>query len=528
MVGKILRCKRAFAAGLCAAFLLSMSACQENPEGSIVVHKDMDNLISRAQDDAPEKTDAAQIAEEVKEQFETYRTTIEDEELGVTVNVNAKVDVPEVDALNVYRVRQVEFDQEFIDLVREKLMGNQAVYDGSFLFGTTREGYLNTIAMYREDLTRLEAEREQKWEDAKEFMSEEQFNEGYEANIQYHQEIIDEYQEAYETVPDRIDVTEHPHDGIVRTVEELYAADPDNEHYSKLYRNWPEIGYLNIITDGADGNHQVLRVQNSEDYGAHLDFHSAPNGYYSGTDFIYFEGLTDLSADRKGDTLTEVSPADDETLTQEDAIRQAEEFLEEIGVTGFAFAGGGLYNESIGVRIAETNTNFPMERRCYILQFRRKLNDVWLSQPGGGKFYSGRDDQGVYSKKVWIDEGIEFRIDESGIVRFYMAAPLEIAETVVENAALKSFEEVKNTFETMVCIVNARKEQERSIDIDKVRLCYSRISEQDSFDTGLIVPIWSFEGRTEFMNGGLMEYSTEAPLMINAIDGSIIDGALGY
>ena len=511
---------------LALSLALSLSACQENPEGSIVVHKDMDTLISKAQNSGPEKTDAAQVAEEVKEQFETYRTTIENEELGVTVNVDAKVDVPEVDTLNVYRVRQVEFDQEFIDLVREKLMGDQAVYDGSPLSGRTRQYYLDTIATFREQLARLQAEREQKWEDAKDIMSEEQFNEDYEARIQYAQGVIDEFQAEYENTPDRIDVTEHPHEGSLHTVEELYTADPDNEEYGNLYRIDPESGYLKVVTDGADGSYRVLRVQNSENYGAHLAFHSAPNGYM-GTALIYHNGLTDLSADREDDTLTEVSPADDETLTQEDAIRQAEGFLEEIGVTGFAFAGGGLYNESIGVRFAETNTNSPTERRCYILQFRRKMDGVWVSQPGGAKISFGTSDQG-YSKKLWIEEGIEFRINEDGIVGFDMIEPLEIIETTVENAALKSFEEVKSTFETMVCIVNARKEQEGSIDIDKVRLCYSRISEQDSFDTGLIVPIWSFEGRTEFMNGGLMEYATDAPLMINAIDGSIIDGELGY
>ena len=80
---------------------------------------------------------------------------------------------------------------------------------------------------------------------------------------------------------------------------------------------------------------------------------------------------------------------------------------------------------------------------------------------------------------------------------FDYLTPIEITETVVENSTLKSFSDVKDTFEKMVCVVNADEKTSSVITVDNVRLSYSRISEKDSFDTGLIVPVWSFEGKRD-------------------------------
>ena len=60
-------------------------------------------------------------------------------------------------------------------------------------------------------------------------------------------------------------------------------------------------------------------------------------------------------------------------------------------------------------------------------------------------------------------------------------------------------------------------------------LSYSRISEKDRFDTGLVVPVWGFRGtRKEVYEGNAMNPVYYTQMAINAIDGSIIDAALGY
>ena len=127
---------------------------------------------------------------------------------------------------------------------------------------------------------------------------------------------------------------------------------------------------------------------------------------------------------------------------------------------------------------------------------------------------------------------IQFRINDSGIVGFDYNAPLQTVETVVDHAALKSFDEVKSTFESMVVVMNAQdtklsdEKSSVTIKIDRVILGYARISEANSYDTGLLVPVWDFKGTVTDSLGGNTSYGSV--MTINAIDGTIIDRTLGY
>ena len=558
MFGNLSVCKRFLVAGLCAVLLLSMSACQENPEGSIIVHKDMDNLISRAQESNSSKMDATDIVNEVADNYETYRTAIEDENLGVTVNVNAKMDVPQVDKLSVYRVQQKKFDQEFIDKVRMALMGEKPLYDGRIADSQTREWILEQMAEIRRDISVLEAGKAQSWEDNKEYMTEEEFNEMHQKLLDDQQRLLDYYQEEYESTPETIDPTQNPVDGTLKSIEEQYNGNPNDDYYGRLYSSIPDGEDLNVISDGGDGNFDVFHVQNSEDYGGYLEFRRSKAGYVR-SGGIFARGATDLmdlmtntqysmpdnpnlpdhflngGAGYKESTAFLPYESDTVTLTQEEAVKQAEDFLKEIGIDDFSLADGGLYNEWVNLYpvVSLDDPSALYYRSYYILQFYRNIDGVLLTQSSGTKGKSGWNNQGgAYTKHRWFGECVQFRINDNGIVGLDIIAPIDILETVVENAALKSFEEVKDTFEKMICYANADPDPETyqtNVEIDRVRLSYSRISEQDSFDTGLIVPVWSFEGRSEVGHNGNIEHvETGSLLTINAIDGTIIDGQLGY
>ena len=558
MFGNQSVCKKFLAAGLCAVLLYSMSACQENPEGSIIVHKDMDNLISKAQEDDPSKVEAADLVDEVAENYEIYRTTIEDKNLGVTVNVNAKVDVPKVETLNVYRVEQKTFEQEFIDKVRKALMGEKPLYDGRIVNTQTRQWFLDRMAEVRRDIAALETGKAQSWEDNKDSMSEEEFEAMYQDMLDNRQQMLDYYQEGYESAAETIDPTQNPADGTLKSIEEQHYSDLEDSYYSQLYSSIPDGEDLNVISDGGDGNFDVLHVQNSEDYGGHLEFRRSRAGYVRSGD-VFARSATDLmdlmtntqysmpdnpnlpdhflngGGDYNESTAFLPYESDTVTLTQEEAIKQAEDFLREIGMDDFTFADGGLYNEWVNLYpvVSLDDPSALYYRRYYILQFNRNIDGVLLTQSSGTKGKGGWNNQGgAYTKHRWFGECAQFLINDNGIVGLDIIAPIDILETVVENATLKSFEEVKGTFEKMICYANADPDPDiyqASITIDHVRLSYSRISEQDSFDTGLIVPVWSFEGRSEIgQNGNIEHAETGSLLTINAVDGSIIDSELGY
>ena len=103
---------------------------------------------------------------------------------------------------------------------------------------------------------------------------------------------------------------------------------------------------------------------------------------------------------------------------------------------------------------------------------------------------------------------------------------------MVEKTALKSFDDVKSTFEQMILVSNATSEESirKEIEIDRVVLGYCRVSEADSYDTGLLIPVWDFIGKTStyYVDESFATYNYGSILTINAIDGTIVDRSLGY
>lgn len=187
---------------------------------------------------------------------------------------------------------------------------------------------------------------------------------------------------------------------------------------------------------------------------------------------------------------------------------------------------GGLYSEIPDIR--KGGDGEPGYRKLYIFRYMRSTNGVFTTFDSTGKHEEGWNGDD-YVKKDWPLECIEIRVNDSGIVGFDYNAPLEVTETIVENSNMKSFDEVRGTFEQMVMIANAKTDSEVdgnvAIEIDRVVLGYARISEADSYDTGLMVPVWDFQGKVTDEYG--MEYKGGI-MTINAIDGSVIDRSLGY
>ena len=530
--------------------LLPFAACQENPEGSIVVHKDMDNLISLAQKDDPDRADAVGIAREVRENFSSYSVFLENDDLGVAVTVNANVDIPEVDQLSVYRVQQKKFDQEFVDKVRKALMGDKPVYDSAGLGQWTKADWEQSIKTYR-DLLR-QVEEELAGGEPKTYagppLTQEEWEEYCRETIESYQEQIDRMQKQYEAAPTEADLTRYPSDGKLHTQRELAELLPD---LHSLYNEWEaETESLSIAADASDGTYQMLQVENSEERGNSLSYSSCPGDYLypnwwpmplDPSDAAYTYAVPQsVSVPEdflpKGFSFQEgavFAPLenDETTITEEEALNRAEEFLREIGLSDFALDEGGLFHEFADLSSREIAEN-PAYRRYYILRFRRELGGVLLAQASGGKMTDiGIDSEESYRIQFWPEEVIELRINDAGIAGFAYQAPLEVTETVVENAGMKPFSAVKDTFEKMACIVGDPEEPQLTLsaDIDRVRLSYSRISEKNDFNSGLIVPVWSFEGilRRGF-HGELGAGTYDCLLAINAIDGSIIDKTLGY
>ncbi len=548
--------KRLIAGALCGAMLLALPACQEDPEGSIVAHKDMEKLISEGAKSTDEsRVDAEQLIEDAKK-TESYETTLDNSGLKVKAEVNAQVELPEVDKLSIYRVKQKPFTQEFLDKVRAELCGDVELFDYSATQVATKKDIEENIRDARENIAEYEEMMHQMANNPE--VPEDQRQDGLDSIEPYRQEMqeeIDRMQAEYESAPDEVDLADYPTDYKIHTYKELYEGDPDNGYYGWLYGLGDEKGDSGFsgVSDGSDGRYRSLYVQNNADYSNKLyyydDLGSLLNHggvivedtrfepYMPASDFGIEQGYESFWKEKgvpspvisgdfglEGDMVFVPVGSKEISFTEEEAREKAEELLGKLGITDFKFSEGGKYSELLGGE----GEDFLYDV-YYVLRYTRELEGVLLTQSSGAKFVVGQDTSNPNRKQMWPGENIEIRINDRGIVGFQYNAPLEITETVVEGTSLKTFDEVKGTFEQMLPMLLAEEDFEVTAKVDRVRLSYSRISEKDSFDTGLVVPVWSFEGETQAYFNGYPMYDRKGTLMaINAIDGSVIDADLGY
>lgn len=503
-----------------AGMMVVMTAgCQKNPDSSIVKNKDMDKLIEEAQNGGDNKTQVSELAKN----YDTYQTTLNDEALKITVNVDAKVDIPQTQQMSVLRVRQKDIAQEFLDKAKTLLMQGETLYNGHVLSVRTRSQVEKEISATIEDGKKLAERYEGK--DLKIYQEENQW-------------AIDRLQKEYESAPQSIDWEAYLSDGALKKTASL-----DKDEYSWEREMNPDGEIFYGVSNAQNGNYLSLYAQNNKNYGNCLRYRISKHGYVHLNSVVV--GNTNLDnilpnvwrADLTKEALAEAKKYgyeyageyEDEaaTGTLDEARKKADELIADLGLTDFGFYHGDLYCEfqdfsAGGDELADDGWRYS---KIYILQYMRQIDGAFVTNTGTSKHTEGWDNK-TYVKKDWPIEGIEIRVNDEGIIGFDYIAPIEITETVVEQSGMKSFDEVKGIFEKMVLITNAQAEEKVTISVDRVVLGYSRISEADSFDTGLLVPVWDFMGTVTNEAYGEEEY--QSVLTINAVDGSIIDRALGY
>ncbi len=503
---------------LAAMMVVMMAGCRKNPESPIVEDKDMEELVEEAQSSGGQR-DVDQIAKD----YDAYQTTLEDAALKITVNVDAKVDIPQAQQMSVLRVRQNGISQDLLDKVNAALMEGEALYDGRVLSVRTRGQVQKEI----------DAEVKRGKELAEEY-------EGNDLKIyqEENQKAVDMLREEYELAPEAVDWESYRSDG---KLQQTASLDPDE--YSEEHSPNPDGEIFYGVNRGQNGSFLSLYAQNNENYGNCLRCRKSKHGYIhtnsvlvSNTNldnilpYVWRADATEealVNARRYGYDYAGEYQDEAATGTLEEARKKADELMQNLGLADFAFYRGELYGEwqdfsAGGDGTADDGWRYST---IYILQYMRQIGGAFVTNAGGGKHTEGWENQ-TYVKKDWPIEGIEIRVNDEGVIGFDYNAPLEITETAVQQSAMKSFEEVRGIFEKMVMIANAREEETIAIDIDRVALGYARISEADSFDTGLLVPVWDFMGTVTNETFGQEEY--RSVLTINAVDGSIIDRELGY
>ncbi|MBQ9934767.1 MAG: hypothetical protein IJO70_02875 [Lachnospiraceae bacterium] len=518
------------------ALILSLSGCADNPDDSIIQNKDFDNLIEEAEN-TEESVNMEEMSQDVETNYNTYETTITDDNLHVTVNVNAQVDIPATEQLSVYRVKEQMVTQEMLDKVRMTLIPDISLYDKVLLEQKTKSELENDIKNDKYNIEYLEAELEK--ENLDDVIRQER-----EQILADYKEDMANAQASYDSAPE-----EHIFEGYESDYLIKNASDKSAEYPGSIYGNYylnleSDIQVYSAISDGEDGNYIELYAQNSE-YGNTIRYRKSIYGYSQGISLVLV-GIHSGMRDNmwlKGSDIPENAHMsegkldeygyDTVTISEEDGKHQADKLLQDMGISDFSCVEGDIYCELIGKEFLwadETGEHYSPHycRELYVFKYVRTMDNTFIDNGTDMKHSEGWEGND-YRKSSWGNEEILIYVNDDGIVGFDYNYPTEIVDTVVAKTQMKSFEDIQSIFEEMVAIKHATEWGYNTIHIDRVELRYYRISEADNFETGLLVPVWDFIGTKTFEgNSNDVIIDNDSVLKINAIDGTVIDEELGY
>ena len=260
---------------------------------------------------------------------------------------------------------------------------------------------------------------------------------------------------------------------------------------------------------------------------------------------VEYNNLVDVGMPFHFDMDSDLTDLNDVTISAEEAVQIGLDFLAQLGETDFAPA-----QILAGYCDPEWGTDpIPLEEwpQCYQIQFTRSVAGVPATYREEHYDGIGADGRERYAP-AYPQESIEMDIRDSGVTYMYWSTPSELGRTLNENVTLMPFEQVVERFcdQILYSATPAVEETDsvikKTLYIDRIELGMVRALQRGSVEEWVMVPAWTFFGRTVLQYAGPEpggyplnennEYVSEMPgysyLILNAVDGSVYDPAVGY
>lgn len=475
---------------LLAAALLS--ACQPTPEVEPVAQKDTEALIEQVEVAEEGVTDMVKAPET---RHITRELTEASQRTGIDITIDADVVLPETDAIPVARVQSGHQDMNVLENTW-KILGNGS----GMLENFPRSYYEGQASMWMEYREAGNLDKYSSFEEMDAAIS----------------ELL---AEAATKSAEPSFFPESPME-VMQTGEKLHDTnmyDCFKDAYVNFY-GWSEqeTAYHMSLSGGGIGFTRDVEM----DYELN-DYQISVNPLD-----IY------LPAIEQGEFKIQLPER-----SIEDAQAYAEQLLADIGITDFA---------CVVARIAPLIPRFFNEQQdvcpcAYELLFTRQVAGVNVTyndvQSSGGELRDRPADSPDYTP-IWDYEYIQLLVDDAGVFALEFRQPYEVTEIMTERAEILSLEEAVASFERMIGYQYAAYEtgqrelcDDAYLCIDEIRLGLTRIVEKNAQEQGYLVPSWTFFGSYDldgFWPDGEGHHGTEAILIVNALDGSIIDPDRGF
>lgn len=505
--------KKIICFALCAVMMMGvLAACQKTPESPIVVGKDQDELLDKAQQNTPDESEPDTPLAERLGIPEVYGAELETRNEKLIIRIDGEIQAPAVSQIPIVRTQAADFSQEIVSLIFDRLCAGRNMTEVPQQ--PTKGEIEKEIINYRRGLGDPE------YADSPDV-------------LRFYEEEIARLEKLHPTAPETNEAI--PCTGMLHEIQQT-----NHQYHITLTYNG-----LNAYEEQTQA---VFWVQNNNDLQQGV-FHERrdENGNVIGGGGMnvrrnaYMNFMTEAAY--KNFTQHPLQGVMDETITPQEAqgklmMTPAEaRAVAESLLAGTGMVVRGIYLTDDANMGQFDNRVSPAEEYAYKLYCVREVQGVPQSVLRGE---SASPTEGFALAPSWSYEMLQILIGDGGVISFDWTSPHSVGETVIESPALLAFSEIMSIGEKMLPItqISARDMEfyERvEITVDHIALEYQRITEQNSIENGLLIPVWSFygtqlntdtKGETFFEHNGVFD-----PLLlltINAIDGSVIDWALGY
>ncbi len=458
------------------ASLLLLCACQPTPESPIVVGKDQDIMIGKAEEEATYATDDPEKqGVDWYERLgapEHYTASLVSGGGHLKVTVDAPIVLPDTE-LPIVRITPVKFsDEDAHRFVAAFLGDNPQCVDPWGENNRTRASYEKEILMRRDAL--------EHWNEYGNLIYGENF-ETRENFERYLQKLMAQAVNA----PERPETFAPTYEW-----EEPHVWTPEGEKRTNDR-------YLTFLTVNADGSQSRLDIFSSSEYG-----NSSVRYQRDIVDDVHYP-------------IDGAKWQNELNLSEADARAEAERVLAKMGIShlGCAFA------KSVRIYPADVRLDGVPYRAYWALIYTPAVNgaETTFTQ-------QSTTEPNDYARE-WEYERCYVLVDDGGVAGLFYNDPCVVQEVTVPAATLLPYEKILDIFEKMVLIVENNADpmdRDEQYCITSVRLGLVSIPEQNG-EGGLLVPAWDFLGdRVDENRAAFVSDERYSFLTINAIDGSII------
>lgn len=448
--------------------ITSIAGCQKTPESPIVVGKDYGEMMNQAMLGQP-TDDSIRDQVGATEKY-VLDNPLENEADNLKVYVDAEVIIPDSSTMTTATVSRHSFSEEECKKIIEVLFNDQKTYAGETAISKPK--LEKKIADVKKEIAETTEEK----------------------MLLILNETLKKYELELNSMGEE--------DGMVEKPVQ-FTVDKNNYNEEKMY----------LVSDGSDGIYRSIKISNNDEFRSYnLVYRASKNDYPD--DFDIHNVSEELDIELGTEYYGNPDDIPQPVKSEEEAVSDANKMLLDLGIQDFVA-------KEVDVVFGEINGEI---QKAYRISFMRSINGVSFNYSFMNESYYGSSDAVEDSNgakiPVWGNETLTFIVADEGVVQFQFLNPLDVNEIITEYTNMMDFEDIMDIFKKMIliCYANVPAGEQCTMNIERIELGLMRILEPDTLDEGVAVPVWDF-----------YEQNTDNPcLTVNAIDGTIINRALGY